>query len=196
MNGKPLARDHGYPLRVVIPGYIGARSVKFLQTIRIQDKESNAYHQQLDYKILPEHVENEKEAEKYWSKVPAIGEYNVQSFVCTPPDGMMDDKDGNEAVSCQAEGYALSGGGRSIQRVGRYVSGDEGKTWVEAQLHTQPFEERDGAYTWSWTLWKATVKAHKVDSAGNIQQENPVWNYRGVLSNAWRTMVTPEKDKR
>lgn len=56
MNGSPLARDHGYPIRVVIPGYIGARSVKYLQTIRIQDKESEAYHQQLDYKILPEHV--------------------------------------------------------------------------------------------------------------------------------------------
>ena len=56
MNGDPLSRDHGYPIRAVIPGYIGARSVKFLQMIRIQDKESKAYHQQLDYKILPEHV--------------------------------------------------------------------------------------------------------------------------------------------
>lgn len=32
---------------------------------------------------------------------------------------------------------------------------------MEAQLHTQPLEQRDGAYTWSWTLWEATVKANK-----------------------------------
>ena len=56
MNGAPLTRDHGYPIRVVVPGYIGARSVKFLKAIRIQDKESSAFYQQHDYKILPENV--------------------------------------------------------------------------------------------------------------------------------------------
>lgn len=56
MNGKPLTRDHGYPVRVVVPGYIGARSVKYLKTITIQDHESQAYFQQKDYKILPAHV--------------------------------------------------------------------------------------------------------------------------------------------
>lgn len=56
MNGKPLTRDHGYPVRVVVPGYIGARSVKYLKRIIIQDHESDAYFQQRDYKILPFNV--------------------------------------------------------------------------------------------------------------------------------------------
>jgi hypothetical protein len=56
MNGKPLTRDHGYPIRVVVPGFIGARSVKYLKTITIQDHESDAYFQKKDYKILPSHV--------------------------------------------------------------------------------------------------------------------------------------------
>jgi DMSO/TMAO reductase YedYZ molybdopterin-dependent catalytic subunit len=56
MNGKPLTRDHGYPIRVVVPGYIGARSVKYLKTIMIQNHESEAYFQQKDYKILPSSV--------------------------------------------------------------------------------------------------------------------------------------------
>jgi sulfite oxidase len=56
MNGAPLTLDHGYPIRVVVPGYIGARSVKYLKTITVQDSESNAYFQQTDYKILPEQV--------------------------------------------------------------------------------------------------------------------------------------------
>lgn len=157
MNHKPLTRDHGYPLRVVVPGkyinderqekkrnssrgiyagYIGARSVKYLKSITIQPYESSSYFQQRDYKLLPGKISNEKEAEAYWSKVPSIGEYNVQSYVCDPPNG--ETSQGKEMV---VQGYALSGsttilsstrallginnkrgilgGGRSIQRVGK-----------------------------------------------------------------------------
>ena len=58
MNGKPLSRDHGLPIRVIVPGYIGARSVKFLQKILIQPQESNSFFQRKDYKILPPWVNN------------------------------------------------------------------------------------------------------------------------------------------
>ncbi|KAI8148748.1 Oxidoreductase, molybdopterin-binding domain-containing protein [Fennellomyces sp. T-0311] len=192
MNGAPLARDHGFPIRVVVPGYIGARSVKFLKSIRVQDKESSAYYQQHDYKILPESVANEKQAEGYWSITPSIGEYNVQSFVCSPPAGMIVDIP--EGKTTKIQGYALSGGGRSIQRVD--VSGDDGQTWVQAELQSQSDNEKTSAYTWSWSLWTVEMKvipgvrvvSRAVDSAGNIQQEFPVWNYRGVMNNAWRTV--------
>ncbi|KAI9275646.1 Oxidoreductase, molybdopterin-binding domain-containing protein [Phascolomyces articulosus] len=194
MNGSPLTRDHGFPIRVVVPGYIGARSVKFLKSIRIQNKESSAYYQQHDYKILPENVANNKQAEEYWSITPAIGEYNVQSFVCDPPEGLVDAPVLANAQPVKVQGYALSGGGRSIQRVD--VSGDDGNSWVHAELQCQPADERTSSYTWSWTLWTASVHvkpgirlvSRAVDSAGNIQQEFPVWNLRGVLNGAWRTV--------
>ncbi|KAI9311663.1 sulfite oxidase [Dichotomocladium elegans] len=196
MNGKPLSRDHGYPLRVVIPGYIGARSVKYLSTVRIQDRESTSYYQKRDYKILPENVATKEEAEPYWSKTPALGEYNVQSYVCDPPEGRHTRPSGQKH---EVYGYALSGGGRGIQRVD--VSGDNGKTWVQAELHTQPESERNSAYTWSWCIWKANVEVQEnirimsraMDTAGNIQQELPVWNLRGVMNNAWRTDVGNER---
>lgn len=59
----------------------------------------------------------EKQADAYWCKVPSIGEYNVQSYVCDPADGVLadDDAEGQRIV----KGYALSGGGRGIQRVGK-----------------------------------------------------------------------------
>ncbi|KAI9363226.1 Oxidoreductase, molybdopterin-binding domain-containing protein [Pilaira anomala] len=189
MNYNTLTRDHGFPIRVVVPGYIGGRSVKYLKSITVQDYESTSYYQRRDYKILPESVLDEDSANNYWCKVPSIGEYNVQSYVCNPADGMHEAAVPNQKV----QGYALSGGGRSIQRVD--VSGDDGKTWTTAQLY-QPAAEGDNCRVWGWCLWTAVIPTKRnvrivsraVDSSGNVQQEYPVWNYRGVMNNSWRTV--------
>ena len=52
MNGQPLPRIHGGPVRVVVPGYIGARSVKWVTAITVQPVPSQNYFQALDYRIL------------------------------------------------------------------------------------------------------------------------------------------------
>lgn len=52
MNGQPLTREHGYPLRVVAPGIVGARWVKWLTRIELRGEVSDAFAMQLDYKIL------------------------------------------------------------------------------------------------------------------------------------------------
>ncbi len=53
MNGQPLPRAHGGPVRVVVPGYVGARSVKWVTAITVQPVPSQNYFQALDYRILP-----------------------------------------------------------------------------------------------------------------------------------------------
>ena len=53
MNGKPLLPIHGAPLRAVVPGYIGARSVKWLNKITVQKTPSSNHYQQTAYKIFP-----------------------------------------------------------------------------------------------------------------------------------------------
>ena len=50
MNGEPLPRDHGYPLRVVVPGVVAARSVKWVEKVIVSGEESDSHWQQEDYK--------------------------------------------------------------------------------------------------------------------------------------------------
>ncbi|XP_022711674.1 sulfite oxidase-like [Varroa jacobsoni] len=189
MNGEVLSRDHGFPVRVVVPGVVGARNVKWLGRIALSEVESDSHWQQNDYKGFCPSVD--------WDTVdfksaPAIEELPVISSICDPLDGtqaqVIDGK-------IHFRGYAWSGGGRKIVRVD--VSADGGKTWQTADLVKQ--EKALPLYrTWSWTLWEAniTVKPDQkfaelvckaVDSSYNSQPDTvePLWNLRGVLNNSW-----------
>ncbi|KAJ9075613.1 hypothetical protein DSO57_1034209 [Entomophthora muscae] len=182
MNDVTLPRDHGFPLRVVVPGVIGARSVKHISKIIISNEESPSFFQRRDYKILPQHVD-EKEAFKYWDSSASIHEMNVQSVICSPSSQEKLDLELREI-----KGYAISGGGRKIVRV--ELTFDEGETWHLADLH----QEKVGHGYWSWCLWsisirnirpKVTIACRAWDSASNTQPEHPIWNFRGVMNNCW-----------
>jgi DMSO/TMAO reductase YedYZ molybdopterin-dependent catalytic subunit len=53
MNGQPLPPAHGYPPRVIVPGYIGARSIKWLSTSTVQSQASTNYFQARTYRLYP-----------------------------------------------------------------------------------------------------------------------------------------------
>lgn len=72
MNGKPLCPRHGFPVRVIVPGVLGARSVKWLDRITVAEEESENVYQKRDYKVLPPNVLTMKDAEAYWDKTPAM----------------------------------------------------------------------------------------------------------------------------
>jgi len=60
MNGKPLPIDHGYPLRLIVPGFIGVRNCKWVGRLEISDEEADSHMQRRDYKIVKE---------EDWSKI-------------------------------------------------------------------------------------------------------------------------------
>ncbi|KAK0405199.1 hypothetical protein QR680_017849 [Steinernema hermaphroditum] len=189
MNDEPIPRDHGFPLRLVCPGNVGARQVKWLACIRTSDVESPSHWQQKDYRAFSPAVGFGDHMD--FQSVPSIQEYPVQSAFCTPvPNASVDRSDETIDVA----GYAWSGGGRGIIRV--EVSPDGGKTWFSAELEHD--SEQDLEQMWAWTLWRASIKIPEelqeldlvckaTDRAYNTQPETAsgIWNVRGLLHNAW-----------
>lgn len=188
MNGEPIPRDHGFPLRLVAPGIVGARNVKWLNRLVVSDEEYGGHWQQKDYKPFSPNIDWHNVD---FSKSPSIQELPVTSAICSPQEGASYCRDDEEIV---AKGYAFSGGGNGIVRVDLSVDG--GLNWYTAEL-TQADQELDSMY--SWTLWKCAlpipedckdkveILCRAVDSACNTQPEGvgPVWNLRGVLNNSW-----------
>lgn len=173
MNDQPLPPAHGFPLRVVVPGYIGARSVKWLSRITLQADPSDNYYQQVAYTTPEGHM---------------IGEYPVNALIQTPADGEVIPAGNADRVDFR--GFALVGGGRGIARVEYRV--DQGD-WMRAEL--SPSDS-----PWSWHRWTAVLpslergehvlQVRAVDTAGNHQPAaiEDVWSPKGYLNNAWHTV--------
>lgn len=184
MNGQPLPPVHGAPLRLVVPGYIGARSVKWLSRITVQEEPSDNYFQAKAYRLFapgagPDNV--------VWEDGLMLGTFNVNSVICSPLAG-----ETLAAGPVTVRGWAFAGE-RPVERVD--LSADGGTTWQVADL-TVPRSR------WSWRLWQATVELgageHELvcrawDSAAQTQPSRAahVWNFKGYMNNAWnRVRVT------
>ncbi|KAG2018151.1 sulfite oxidase [Coprinopsis cinerea AmutBmut pab1-1] len=184
MNGEPLTPDHGGPLRVVVPGYLGARWVKWVDTITISTSESPNYYQQRDYKILPPSIDSKALATPdVWAKYPSMTTLPLNSVVGSVTPLSSSSPSGTAIL---VKGYAVPGGeGSNVKGV--EVTVDDGETWYPATITYQ--EGR-----WSWTLWEVEVdgvevsgrvRSCAVDSEGRRQPKEGVWNLRGVAYNAW-----------
>jgi sulfite oxidase len=184
MNGRPLPPVHGGPLRALVPGYIGARSVKWIGAIELTRKPSTNAFQRRTYKRVPAGA-----TARQMDRARPIGEAPLNCAICTPADG--------EAVkgpTVRLRGYAFSNGGRRIARV--EVSGDGGRTWRRARLEaaTSP---------WALRRWRAElpmegprlhVVARCFDSAGHGQPASlqRAWNAGGYVNSAWHRVSVVE----
>eukprot|EP00164_Ancoracysta_twista_P001981 GFYU01002608.1.p1 GENE.GFYU01002608.1~~GFYU01002608.1.p1 ORF type:complete len:623 (-),score=179.29 GFYU01002608.1:368-2134(-) len=192
MNGEPIPRDHGYPVRVIVPGVVGARNVKWLAKVSVAKEESPSFWQQKDYKTFPPNLNWDNVTDKEFQKAESIQELPVTSAVTEPkPRTAVTVEDGKMVV----KGYAYSGGGRGIARVD--VSCDGGQTWQVANLNKGPKTVESGR-EWGWSLWSAEIQVptglkevevicKATDGSANVQPEEmmPIWNLRGLLNNAW-----------
>ncbi|KAJ5231637.1 Eukaryotic molybdopterin oxidoreductase [Penicillium citrinum] len=140
MNGEPLPKIHGYPLRVVVLGYIGARSVKWLYRIKAIENPSRAPVQSREYLYFNQQVGK-------YNLRPTDGiqiqEMPVSSAIMSPWN--------NQAVihvgKIRCKGWAYSGGGRWPERV--ELSADGGFTWYEV-----PAERMSTKGRWVWRTWE------------------------------------------
>ncbi len=176
MNGQPLTPAHGFPLRTVVPGYIGARSVKWLHKITVADRPSPNHYVADVYKLVPE------ENAELIAKTPPIYTFALNSAICVPSAGTTVSGD-----RITVKGFALTNGttGRSVQKI--EVSADGGKSWTAAKV-TSPIRD------YCWVLWSADVPVtdktdslvvRATDSSGEVQPEKCPWNYKGYQFNGW-----------
>lgn len=183
MNGEPIPPVHGFPLRVVVPGYIGARSVKWLTELTVQAEPSDNHYQARAYKLFPPTVNSQNVD---WAKGIMLGELSVNAIICGPLK-----HETVPAGDVLVFGFAISGGGRNIERVD--VSADDGKTWETAELLAQPGNRE---HPYAWRFWRLRVKlepgehqlvARAWDAAANSQPEDiaQIWNFKGYMNNAY-----------
>jgi sulfite oxidase len=200
MNGEDLPRDHGFPLRVIVPGNVAARSVKWLRKIVISEEESLSQWQRRDYKCFGPNVGPYPD----WSKAKSIQEMPITSAITAvktvPRDLLSPSSSTSSSLADEpltVEGYAYSGGGREIVRVD--ISADGGKTWDQAELLE---DGGKGSKAWCWKRWRykglkrgseghVTVLVKATDDAYNTQPESykHIYNVRGNLATAWHRVT-------
>jgi sulfite oxidase len=179
MNGEPLPRIHGGPVRALVPGFIGARSVKWITGITAQPFPSQNYFQAVDYRLLP--ADADPAAVTPGTGIP-LSALSLNCGILAPDDGAR-----VPAGPLDLRGYAIADDCRRIARV--EVSLDNGASWREVEL--QPTRSR-----WAWRQWSlrvaadggpVNVLARAWDDTGATHPESPaaLWNPGGYANNAW-----------
>ena len=191
-NGEALRPDHGFPVRLIIPGYIGGRMIKYLTTIRVTEHPSDNFYHFRDNRIMPPGVDAAMaDKENWWEKPEYIfNELNINSAIASPAH---DECVPLDRERYEVKGYAYTGGGRAITRV--EVSLDGGYTWRLANIR-RPFAPTMYGKHWCWIFWDldvATVElasAKEVmcrawDEANNTQPRDFTWNLMGMGNNCY-----------
>jgi sulfite oxidase len=179
INGVPLPRAHGFPLRAIVPGWIGARNVKWLGKITLLDKPSNNYFQSKAYRMQREvNPENPRDV----SDGQAMSTVPLNAAIIDPaPDQVV------VAGRIRVRGWAMGEGGSPLTSV--EVSPDAGWAWVPATI-------THAGKPWTWSFWEAEISlepgrhilaARASDSSGTTQPKSvhETWNVKGYGNNAW-----------
>ncbi|KAF4982077.1 hypothetical protein FZEAL_2229 [Fusarium zealandicum] len=216
MNGETLHPDHGKPVRIIIPGQIGGRSVKWLKRIIVTSEPSDNWYHIFDNRVLPTMITPEASAdlpdvwkdEKY-----AIYDLNANSAICYPAHeeklSLLD-----VPASYKVRGYAYGGGGRRITRV--EVTLDKGKSWTLSNVRYPEDDYRfapegDTLYggrvdmwwretCFCWCFWELDIPMDELREADDImiramdesmmvQPRDMYWSVLGMMNNPWFRVV-------
>jgi DMSO/TMAO reductase YedYZ molybdopterin-dependent catalytic subunit len=158
MNGKDLPPEHGFPVRVIVPGWYAMASIKWLQRIIVTREPFTGYYQTLDY--------------AYWKRrgdiaeLSPVAELQVKAEIARPVQG--ETVSANSTVRVHGAAWASE---NDIVRV--EVSTDGGSTWNEATLlgESKPNAWRFWEFNWQTPAapGNQTLVARATDSLGQTQ---------------------------
>jgi len=220
MNGDMLRPDHGKPLRGVIPGQIGGRSVKWLKKLIITATPSDNWYHIYDNRVLPTMVSPEESAndpKRWMDDRYAIYDLSTNSATAYPAhEEQLCLVNGPEKYPIK--GYAYGGGGRRVTRV--EVSIDQGRTWRLADIDYAEDRYRDVEQTlyggrldmswretcFCWCHWSydmpvselisaSDIVVRAMDESMNVQPKEMYWSVLGMMNNPWfRVTISNEGD--
>jgi len=174
MNGEPLPPQHGYPLRLIVPGWYGMTNVKWLCEIEVLREPFSGYQQLWSYRVRQTEDEEGEPLQRMLPRSllvpPGIPEFMTRErFV---PAG---------EVLVQGRAWSGLAPVASVE-----VSADGGSSWATAEL-----EPEEGRWAWrGWSFrWQAEPGAYVLcsrarDEAGNEQPLEPAWNLGGYANNS------------
>jgi DMSO/TMAO reductase YedYZ molybdopterin-dependent catalytic subunit len=174
VNGQPLPPQHGFPLRLVVPGWYGMTHVKWLDSITVAGEPSSGWQQAVAYHLRESEDEQGTPVTRMLPRSllipPGIPDFLTRTrFV--------------DAGTHMLEGRAWSGWG-PVEQV--EVSADGGETWNEATLGEAVSEFAWRGWAWSWDAepGEHELCVRATDSTGRTQPDEPLWNYDGFCNNA------------
>jgi len=177
MNGAPLRIEHGFPCRALVPGWLGAASVKWLIEVRVVAEEFDGTFMKPGYRFPRKPLE--PGAEVSADEMDVITALPVKSILAWPADGAHVRKG-----PLRIRGAAWAGE-ESVARVD--VSVDGGQSWKPVRMTTGPARYAWCLWEYEWTPPEAgvfTVRSRATDSSGRTQPMEPAWNPPGYLYNA------------
>jgi DMSO/TMAO reductase YedYZ molybdopterin-dependent catalytic subunit len=175
MNGEQLADKHGFPIRLIVPGWYAVASVKWLHRIRAVDEPFMGPFQSLDYVIL-----KKPNGYKHAEPLPPV---LINSSVASPTEEQ-EIPLGKNIIN----GYAWAG----LQSVTKVeISTDGGNHWSDAN-----FVDPDVQYSWRrWSFeWDVqnpgeyTIMSKATNGIGEVQPLKAKWNAKGYLNNSIHTV--------
>ena len=171
LNGEPLPKDHGFPLRALVPGWVGSSSIKWLDRIEVSSQPLWMRNNTTSYVLI---------GEDYPPEGDALGEVittqSIKSALALPLPAEV------SAGSQRIRGYAHSPHGR-IARV--EWSDDGGSAWNDATL-LEPQAQYSWArfeFEWNAQPGERVIKTRATDTAGNTQPDDIPFNEKGYLFN-------------
>jgi len=198
-NGRWLEPDHGFPVRMIIPGHIGGRMVKWLKKIEVLAGESTNFYHYHDNRVMPSHVDAKMADEQgYWFDPDwIINELNLNSVITSPAHDELITLDSQKTYTLK--GYAYSGGTKILRCE---VSMDDGTTWTCAKIKRFAPGNAAGKH-WAWIHWSLEVpvvdlmKAKEFmcrawDHTQNSQPAKLTWSLLGMMNNCmYRVKIHP-----
>lgn len=174
MNGQPLTAEHGFPLRVIAPGWASDSWFKWLTRLELLDHDFDGFWMKTAYRHPARHVAPGTAVDP--ADMVPVTDLNVKSVIAHPNEWALPG-----VIHVQGVAWSNASPVTKVE-----ISTDGGKTWASAKFTSKATQYgfRKWAFTWKAVEGSHTLMSRATNAAGQTQPLEPEWNPNGYLYNA------------